>query len=203
LGVPSRGIESMVVDDLSFITGPGLEFSQHLVPAELLKASATVAVELMDCGGASEVDVAEVLREVDPELAGQYPGSTLREIAWLILHAELPGLSRRFEALFDEFNGRYFSGKLPDYRVHVVFDLHRAAKEPVSGGAVSSGLILFEERYIYLRYTNSPAMEETLIHEMAHAATTSEHGHEWLNEMVRLKAAGVPVPDWAIESLVG
>ena len=46
-------------------------------------------------------------------------------------------------------------------------------------------------------------MEETLIHEMAHAATTSEHGQEWLNEMVRLKAVGAPVPDWAIESLVG
>jgi hypothetical protein len=62
---------------------------------------------------------------------------------------------------------------------------------------------LFEERCIYLRYTNSPPMEGTLIHEMAHTATTSEHGQEWLNEMVRLKAAGAPVPDWAIESLVG
>ena len=142
--VPPRDIESMVVGDLSFITDPGLEFSQHLVPAELLRASATVAVELMDCGGASEVDVAEMLREDHPELAGQYPESTLREIAWLILHAELPGLSKHFQALFDEFNDRYFCGKLPPYQVRLVFDLHRAAKEPVFGGHVSSGLILFE-----------------------------------------------------------
>ena len=84
----------------------------------------------------------------------------------------------------------------------VVFDLHRAAKEPVFGGHVSSGLILFEERCIYLRYTNSPAMEETLIHEMAHAATTGEHGQEWLYEMARLKAAGAPVPDWELEGVV-
>lgn len=56
LGVPPRGIESMVIGDLSFIRDPGLEFSQDLVPAELLRANATVAVELMDCGGASEVD---------------------------------------------------------------------------------------------------------------------------------------------------
>jgi hypothetical protein len=196
LVVPPRGIESMVADDLSFTAGPGLEFRQH---EELLRACAAITVEFMDAGGADEVSVAEELGEVYPELAGQYPESTLREIAWLILHAELPGLSRRFEALFDEFNGWYFSGKLPDYHVHVVFDLHRAAKEPVSGGAVSSGLILFEERCIYLRYTNSPHMEETLIHEMAHAATTSEHGQEWLSEMVRLKAAGAPVPDWELE----
>jgi hypothetical protein len=43
-----------------------------------------------------------------------------------------------------------------------VFDLHRAAKEPVFGGAVSSGLILFEERCIYLRNTNCSHMVEML-----------------------------------------
>jgi hypothetical protein len=46
-------------------------------------------------------------------------------------------------------------------------------------------------------------MDETLIHEMAHAATNGEHDQEWLNEMVRLKAAGAPVPDWELEGLVG
>ena len=83
--------------------------------------------------------------------------------------------------------------------MHVVFDLHRAAKEPVYGGSVSSGLIRFEQRKIYLRYTNYPPMDETLIHEMAHAATNDDHDEEWLKEMVRLKAAGAPVPDWELE----
>ena len=141
LGVPPRGIESMVADDLSFPSGSGLEFRQH---EELLRACAAVTVEHMDCGGTDEVSVAEWLGETHPELAGQYPESTLREIAWLILHAELPGLSKHFQALFDEFNDRYFCGKLPPYQVRLVFDLHRAAKEPVFGGHVSSGLILFE-----------------------------------------------------------
>jgi hypothetical protein len=46
-------------------------------------------------------------------------------------------------------------------------------------------------------------MEETLIHEMAHAATNGNHDEEWLHEMIRLKAAGAPVPDWELEGLVG
>ena len=74
---------------------------------------------------------------------------------------------------------------LPPYRVRVVFDLHRAANEPVLVGHISSGLIRFEERSIYLRYTSGLPIEETLIHEMAHAATNGEHDQEWLHEMVR------------------
>jgi len=42
-------------------------------------------------------------------------------------------------------------------------------------------------------------MEGTLIHEMAHAATNDDHDEEWLKEMVRLKAAVAPVPDWELE----
>ena len=200
LCVPPRGIESMVADDLSFTSGSGLELRQH---EELLRACAAITVEFMDAGSADEVSVAEWLSVARPELAAQYDESTLREIACLILHAELPGLSKHFQALFDKFNGQYFGGKLPPYQVHVVFDLHRIAKEPVLGGHVSSGLIRFEERSIYLRYTDSPLMQGMLIHEMAHAATNGEHDQEWLHEMVRLKAAGAPVPDWELEGLVG
>jgi hypothetical protein len=156
----------------------------------------------MDCGGASEVDVAELLREVHPELAGQYPESTLREIAWLILNAELPGLSKHFQALFDEIQWPVLLQGAAELSSACGVRSSSAAKELVFGGHVSSGLILFEERCIYLRYTTSPAMEETLIHEMAHSATTGEHGQEWLYEMARLKAAGAPVPDWELEGLV-
>jgi hypothetical protein len=136
LGVPPRGIESMVADDLSFTSGSGLEFRQH---TELLRACAAVTVELMDYGGADEVSVAEVLGEDYPELAAQYEEFTLREIACLILHAELQGVSKHFQALFDQFNGLYFVGKLPAYQVHVVFDLHRAAKERFTEGPLVVG----------------------------------------------------------------
>jgi hypothetical protein len=190
----------MVIDDLSLPSGTGPELRQHLASAELLRAGAAVAVKLMDYGGADELSIAEELREIRREFASHYSESLLTEITWLILNAELPGLSKQFQALFDEFNGRYFSGQLPAYQV--VFDLHRAAKEPVFGGSVSSGLIRFEERRIYLRYTNSLPMDETLIHEMAHAATNGDHDQPWLHEMVRLKEAGAPVPDWELEGLV-
>lgn len=35
-------------------------------------------------------------------------------------------------------------------------------------------------------------IEETLVHEMAHAATDLDHGPEWRKEMERVKAAGAP-----------
>ena len=193
-------LESMIAADLSFTSGSGLQFSglKFSQYDELLRACAEFTVELMDIVGTDEVCVVEVLNEDRPELAAQYKESTLREIACLILHAELPGVSKHFKALFDKFNGQYFGGNLPPYQVRVAFDFHRVANEPIFGNSVSSGLIRFEERCIYLRYTNSPPMEETLIHEMAHAATSGEHDQEWLNEMVRLKAAGAPVPDWEL-----
>jgi hypothetical protein len=72
----------------------------------------------------------------------------------------------------------------------------------VSAGVVSYGLIRFEERRIYLRYTSSLPMEQTLIHEMAHAATNGDHDRPWLYEMARLKAAGAPVLDCELENLV-
>ena len=199
LGVLPQGIESILIDDLCLTSDTGFKFRERLLPTELLRASAEVAVELMDCVGADDVSDVEGLRQIHPELSAEYAESTLREIASSILQAELPGLSRHFQTLFDEFNVRYFAGKLPAYQVHVAFDLHRAAKEPVYRGVVITGLIRLGQRRIYLRYTNSPPMEGTLIHEMAHAATNDDHDEEWLKEMVRLKAAGAPVPDWELE----
>jgi hypothetical protein len=73
------------------------------------------------------------------------------------------------------------------------------SQEPVDSCAVFDGLIRFEEQCIYIRYTNNESMEHAIIHEIAHAATNGDHGEEWLNEMVRLKNAGAPIPDGALE----
>ena len=81
----------------------------------------------------------------------------------------------------------------------VVFDLHTVADEPIYCGHVSSGLIRFEERRIYIRYTEADSMQETLVHEMAHAATSGKHDERWQAEMARLKTAGAPLPDWELE----
>ena len=108
-------------------------------------------------------------------------------------------LSNSFQFLFDSFNKKYFSSALDRYSVHVVFDVHTVANEPVYRGSVSSGLIRFEERRIYIRYTDIDLMQAMLIHEMAHAATSGEHDERWRAEMVRLKTAGAPVPDYELE----
>jgi hypothetical protein len=41
-------------------------------------------------------------------------------------------------------------------------------------------------------------MREMLLHEMAHAATGGEHDERFRGELVRLKVAGAPVPDWEL-----
>jgi hypothetical protein len=44
-------------------------------------------------------------------------------------------------------------------------------------------------------------MRGFLLHEMAHADTSGEHDQRWEAEMVRLKRAGAPIPDWEFRSL--
>jgi hypothetical protein len=122
-------------------------------------------------------------------------------MAKLILASEIRSFSNFFQSLFDSWNRKYFSGALDRYQVRVVFDLHTVANEPVDGGEVSSGLIRFEERRIYIRYTldEDVSMQGTLLHEMAHAATSGKHDQRWRAEMARLKTVGAPVPDWELE----
>ena len=93
--------------------------------------------------------------------------------------------SSPFQRLFDDFNARYFDGRLPSYRVRVlrrVSDLGHA------------GLITRRERRMDLLDTgDTRAMTATLLHEMAHAATNDNHGPRWRGEMARLQALGAPI----------
>jgi hypothetical protein len=86
------------------------------------------------------------------------------------------------QALFHDFNQRYFDGKLPRYRVEVVEQL----------GVLVAGQIEKKQRCILLL---ASALEPlaTLLHEMAHAATNKFHGTQWQAEMRRLAKAGAPV----------
>jgi hypothetical protein len=47
----------------------------------------------------------------------------------------------------------------------------------------------------FLPHFRCGSMPETLLHEMAHAATDGDHGDTWKNEMARLKLLGAPVED--------
>ena len=165
----------------------------------LLSIVASIIVELQDYGGTYAQPAAEVVCEEHPELKECYGQEFIEAVALSILSADVVNLSKRYTEHFSAFNASYFGGHLPQYEVRVVFDLHTVANEPVYRGSVSSGLIRFEERCIYIRYTDDSSMIETLVHEMAHAATSGDHDERWYKEMRRLQKAGAPVPDYEFE----
>jgi len=184
-------------DDLIVRSGGLAEFPN--CDEHLLSLVASTIVELSDCGGTDAYSAAGLVCEDHPESGQRWGRKYVEAIAQSLLAADILSLSKRYTELFTEFNARYFGGRLPAYEVRVVFDLHRVANEPIYMGAVSSGLIRFDERCIYIRYTQVVCLAATLVHEMAHAATSGEHDEEWLNEMKRLKDAGAPVDDTDVE----
>jgi len=95
---------------------------------------------------------------------------------------EWSDLQRKFQSLFQEFNLKYFDGRLPHYHVKVVSDITRAGEQ---------GQINRKRRLI--RLTPGDCMEATLVHEMAHAASNVHHAAKWQGEMKRLLVAGAPV----------
>jgi hypothetical protein len=162
---------------------------------ELLRATAKIVVECMDYGGLYPSQALETLAGDCPSLVARHGEEAVFQMAKLILASEIRSLSNSFQSLFDSWNQKYFSGALDRYQVRVVFDLYTVANEPVYQGSISSGLIRFEKRRIYIRYTDAEDMQGTLVREMAHAATSGEHDERWRAEMVRLKTAGAPVAD--------
>jgi hypothetical protein len=85
--------------------------------------------------------------------------------------------SQQLQELFQTFNVRYFDGRLPPYVARVVIDVNNWANEYFSNGIglmdFSSGYIDERNRRIYIRHGAYP-LENVLIHEMAHAATTGD-----------------------------
>jgi hypothetical protein len=195
--------ENLRLNDLSPDMAASSRSDLQLVAAlgdeELFKATAKVVIECMDYGDLYASQAPEVLAGDWPSLVAKHGEEAVFQMAKLIMSSEIRSLSISFQSLFDTWNQKYFSGALDRYRVRVVFDLHTVADEPVYRGHISSGLIRFEERRIYIRYTDTRFMQETLIHEMAHAATSGDHDERWRAEMARLKTAGAPVPDWELE----
>jgi hypothetical protein len=105
--------------------------------------------------------------------------------------------------MFHEFKNRYFGGRLPEYKIRVVYDVwhwEERCGNPISPPVYDSiGFIDFPGRQIFIRFlgqhTIGCTMAETLVHEMGHAATDAGHGDNWLAEMKRLKRLGAPVRD--------
>ena len=85
--------------------------------------------------------------------------------------------------LFEDFNNKYFYGKLPRYRVIVV----DCVPDRVH---CSHGKHYKKQRLIKLRRCDEKMMVETLLHEMVHAATGDGHGKRFRDKMEELRGKG-------------
>ena len=97
----------------------------------------------------------------------------------------MKAINKKYRALFKRFNEEYFDGKLPRYRIQVV--------NSISSKLHPLGHCNRRRRLIRIREAEEGSMIETLIHEMAHAATNDNHGPIWKEEMNRLHTVGAPI----------
>lgn len=93
------------------------------------------------------------------------------------------------QELFDTYNQQYFGGRLPPYRI-VSSILNDDSTCRLDGECRKETL------EIHLRTALQDSdVPIVLLHEMAHAASRSGHGKQWLAEMLRLAELGAPTRD--------
>jgi hypothetical protein len=188
---------------------PG-HIQQSLKGLEGLKRLAgAVTILLTDYGGATPWDTCESIMDASPDLYNEFGLDRTLAVCEDIQYSEIPEQSAIYQQMFDTFNARYFSGRLPDYKILVVYDvwhweIERCGYPPfIPPAAEAFGFIDFPARQIFLRflanYKSGLQMSQSLIHEMAHAATDGDHGDAWRAEMVRLKELGAPVDQSDLE----
>jgi len=91
----------------------------------------------------------------------------------------------RLQRLFDDYNRRYWRGRLPRYNV-VISDTYWGSACDRRNRQVFFHPVVFER-------SSERQVRETLLHEMAHAATPGVHSKAWYREMKRLHRLGAPV----------
>ena len=92
---------------------------------------------------------------------------------------------RKLRALFQQFNAQYFAGKLPSYSIRAVERITDLGED---------GFCNCRRKLIkILRSLSDEDAISCLLHEMAHAATSGNHGMPWKREMIRLREAGAPL----------
>lgn len=89
---------------------------------------------------------------------------------------------RQLRKLFADLNEHYFGERLPQYRIHV----RRIG---------SSGFCDWRKGVITLAPQSDQVQHDTLIHEMAHAATKCGHSPKFVAELQRLKTLGLLIPE--------
>jgi hypothetical protein len=92
---------------------------------------------------------------------------------------------KQLRKLFIAFNAQHWGGKLSQYRIRRVAHITWLGE---SGRCDRKGRVI-----TIARGMDDPTTVTTLLHEMAHAATTGHHGLPWKREMIRLRKAGAPL----------
>jgi len=166
--------------------------------------AAAMTILMTDYGGTTPSSTAEAIAVYAPRVYRAWGPERVLAVCQEIQCAEIPEQSAVFQEMYRQFNTQYFGGRLPDYKILVVYDVwywetERCGYPPCDPSVPDAdGFIDFSGRQIFIRFlahqTTCPAMEEILLHEMAHAATSGEHDAKWLEEMERLKGLGAPVP---------
>ena len=155
-----------------------------------------------DHGETSPAATCTAISVAAPDLYDGFGTETVRALCEQIQHAEVAEQSVLFQEKFQLFNVQYFRGRLPEYRIHVVFDVLFWETErcgyslPFPAPVSPLGFIDFKQQQIFIRFRTPSAdstMPGTLIHEMARAATDGGHNDNWIREIARLEAAGAPV----------
>jgi hypothetical protein len=178
----------------------GLEGLRHLA------AAMTVCrLDLPLYGHTKPVFMSEAIAFMAPDVYARFGEHRVLAMCEEVQYSVIPGQSALFQEKFDDFNRRYFEGRLPDYKILVVYDAwywsteRCGLREELPPAFDSLGFIDEEGRQIFIRFHTELecglTMVNTLIHEMAHAATDGDHGNNWQAEMARLKALGAPTSD--------
>src|SRR5262249_4545742 len=149
----------------------------------LLAAAMTILI--IDCGGTAPPYTIEAIADVAPSLYRACGPERVLAACEAIQNSEIPEQSALFHDMFRQLNSQYFAGRLPDYKILVVYDVwywetERCGYPPLSPPVCdATGFIDFVGRQIFIRFlahhTSGCTMQEILIHEMAHAATSGEH----------------------------
>jgi hypothetical protein len=171
----------------------------------LERAVAAMTIVRTDYGGTTAWDTCRAIADELPDLFAAFGRGRVLALCEQIQQADLPGQSALFQEMFDSFNGQYFEGCLPDYKIRVVYDVcyweTQRCRSPSSfpPNAYASAFIDYPARQIFIRFLANSSfgltMPPILVHQMAHVATDGGHGENWIAEMIRLRHLGAPMDD--------
>src|SRR5262249_11401936 len=137
------------------ISGP---IQQSLTRADMLPClAAAMTILLTDYGGTTPSATCEAGAEAAPPLYRPPRPKRVLAACKEIQQSEVQGQSALFQDLFRTFNVQYFAGRLPDYKVLLVYDVgywerERCGYPPVFPPAFeASGFIDFSARQIFIR----------------------------------------------------